>query len=361
MKMTLLLLTAVEKETDPTELIDEFIDDFADKWTIFFVNSVLTDIDEEFLNGNMFKKLVQIQTQSELKDLVALVQRKYLKLNQTVRPADQFEAVMTVMEKLKQKTPGWASALDRLRVHVMNSYRARYCCRTGLNTLANVIFLAAHEPGKILQIYPWLASHPEVRKRIKNSSLFKRLNQDHFKALMNPSAENVLSIKMARVYQLGVAGEIPELTLYDILCPAVFDTEDTSQSEDGSRKDKNISPGDMMAISTAQQLSNLSLGTLNMGMSQFGGLPTARTLDQPSHDSFLRTLLEARETEILVKKQEDTSGFQCCFCITAAPDTRTGISAIDLNLVKACLSIFSALFNNHNFFLNFYPILGSKK
>ena len=321
--MALLLLTAVEKETDPTDLINEFIDDFSDKWTIFFVNSILADIDDEFLNGNMFKKLVQVRTQDELKDLVALVQRKYLKLEQTVQPSDQFSAVMTVLDKLKQKMPGWVPVLDRLRVHVGNNYRARFCCRTGLNTLANIIFLAAHEPGKLLQIYPWLASHPEVRKKIKNSSLFKRLNQDHFKALMNPKAENILSIKMARVYQLGLAEDIPELTLFNILCPKVFDTEENSQSSDSRHPNDEISPGDMMTISTAQQLSNLSLGTINMGMSQFGGLPTARTLDQPANDVFLQNLVEAREKEVLVKKQDD-NGFQCCFCIQATPDARTG-------------------------------------
>ena len=323
MKMALLLLTAVEKETDPTDLIDEFIDDFSDKWTAFFVNAILSDIDDEFLNGNMFKKLVQVRTHDELKDLVALVQRNYLKLEQTVQPTDQFSAVMTVLDKLKQKMPNWVSVLDRLRVHLGNSYRARFCCRTGLNTLANVIFLAAHEPGKLLQIYPWLASHPEVRKKIKKSSLFKRLNQDHYKALMNPSAENVLSIKMARVYQLGLAGDIPELTLFNILCPKIFDTEDSSQSSGPGSTSGEVSPGDMMTISTAKQLSKLSLGTMNMGMSQFSGLPTARTLDQPSSDSFLQTLVEAREKEILIKSPENT-GFQCCFCIPAIPDARTG-------------------------------------
>ena len=322
--MTLLLLTAVEKASDPTELIMEFIDDFADKWTTFFVNSILADIDEEFLNGNMFKKLLQVTTHSELANLKALVQRHHLKLNQTVTPTDQHSAVITVLNKLIQATPGWAPILNRLQVHVQNNFRARYCCRTGLNTLANIIFLASHEPGKLLQIYPWLCSHPDVRLRLKKSALYKRLNQDHFKALMNPTAENLLTIKMARVYQLGLAGEIPDLTLYNILCPKVFDNEDSSQSADSTDLNRDVSPGDMMAISTAQQLANMSLGTINMGMSQFSGLPSARTLDQPSNDAFLRNLVEARETEILVKNHEDTSGFQCCFCIVATPDTRTG-------------------------------------
>ena len=334
-KMALLLLTAVEKETDPTDLINEFIDDFSDKWTAFFVNAILSDIDDEFLNGNMFKKLVQVRTHDELKDLVALVQRNYLKLEQTVQPSDQFSSVMTVLDKLKQKMPNWVPVLDRLRVHLGNSYRARFCCRTGLNTLANVIFLAAHEPGKLLQIYPWLASHPEVRKKIKKSSLFKRLNQDHYKALMNPSAENVLSIKMARVYQLGLAGDIPELTLFNILCPKIFDTEDSSQSSGPGSTSGEVSPGDMMTISTAKQLSKLSLGTMNMGMSQFSGLPTARTLDQPPSDTFLQTLVEAREKEILIKGQENT-GFQCCFCIPATPDVRTG----KISLFRAYVLVF---------------------
>ena len=322
--MTLLLLTAVEKSKDPTTIITEFINDFADKWTVFFVNSVLADIDEEFINGNMFKKLVQVRTHAELADLRALVQRKHLKLNQTVEPSDQFAAVMTVLEKLRMATPGWAPVLNRLQVHVQNNYRARYCCRTGLNTLANIIFLASHEPGKLLQIYPWLASHPDVRKKIKSSTLFKRLNQDHFAALMNPTAENLLSIKMARVYQLGLAGDIPQLTLFNILCPKVFDNEDTSNSSDSTNLDQVISPGDMMTISTAKQLADLSLGTINLGMSQFGGLPSARTLEKPSGDAFLQTLVEARDTEILLKDHEDTSGFQCCFCIVATPDVRTG-------------------------------------
>ena len=322
--MTLLLLTAVEKARDPTELITEFIDDFSDKWTIFFVNSVLADIDDEFLNGNMFKKLVKIRTHGELADLVALVQRKHLKLTQTVTPTDQFSAVITVLEKLREASPGWAPILNRLQVHVQNNFRARYGCRTGLNTLANVIFLASHEPGKLLQIYPWLASHPDVRKKFKNNLLFKRLNQDHFKALMNPMAENVLTIKMARVFELGVAGEIPELTLFNILSPKVFEGDESSQSSESSNLDQDISPGDMMAISTVQQLRNLSIDTINLGMSQFSGLPSARTLEQPSNDSFLQTLVEARDTEILVKKHEDSVGFQCCFCILPTPDARTG-------------------------------------
>lgn len=322
--MTLLLLTAVEKATDPTELIMEFINDFADKWTIFFVNSVLTDIDEEFLNGNMFKKLVQVKTHAELSKLKNLVQRNHLKLNQTVQPTDQFSAVMTVLDKLTEAAPGWSSVLNRLRVHVQNNYRARFCCRTGLNTLSNIIFLASHEPGKLLQMYPWLVSHPDVRKKIKNSVLFRRLNQDHFSALVNPAAENMLSIKMARVYELGLAGQVPQLTLFNILCPKVFDNDDNSQSSDSSNLEQDISPGDMMTISTAKQLADLSLGTINLGMSQYGGLPSARTLDPPSNDSFLQTLVEARETEVLFKKHEDSYGFQCCFCISATPDARTG-------------------------------------
>ena len=324
LKMTLLLLTSVEKMQDPSEIINEFIDDFSDKWTGFFVNSVLADIDDEFLNGNMFKKLVNVSSQSELKDLIAVVQRQHLKLNQTVTPSDQFSAVITVLDKLKAVTPGWAPILDKLRIHVQNNFRARFCCRTGLNTLANVIFLAAHEPGKLLQIYPWLVSHPDVRKKIRQNALFKRLNSEHFEALMNPSAENILSIKMARVYELGLAGDIPELTLFNILCPKIFEPEESSQSSSAGDKNQIISPGDMMMISTSRQLSELSVGTINIGMSQYGGLPSARTLDQPTHDSFLRTLIEARETEILVKKQEDTSGFQCCYCIPATPDVRTG-------------------------------------
>ena len=85
-----------------------------------------------------------------------------------------------------------------------------------------------------------------------------------------------------------------------------------------------------MTISTAKQLADLSLGTINLGMSQYGGLPSARTLDPPSNDSFLQTLVEARETEVLFKKHEDSYGFQCCFCISATPDARTGIYVIIL-------------------------------
>ena len=322
--MTLLLLTSVERLNDPSEIINEFIDDFSDKWTGFFVNAVLSDIHDDFLNGNMFKKLVNVKSQSELADLLSTVQHQYLKLNQTVAPSDQYSAVLTVLEKLKTASPGWTSILEKLRVHVQNNYRARFCCRTGLNTLANVIFLAAHEPGKLLQIYPWLVSHPDVRRKIKQNALFKRLNQQHFNALMNPAAENILTIKMARVYELGLAGDIPELTLFNILCPKIFEHEDASQSNHSNRG-QDVSPGDMMMVSTSRQLSELSVGTINMGMSQFGGLPSARSLDQPTNDSFLRILVEARETEILVKTQEDTSGFQCCYCIPSAPDSRTGM------------------------------------
>ena len=271
--MTMLLLAAIEQTENPTDLVNEFLDDFADRWTIFFCNNILADIDEEFLNGHMFTKLVTVKDHKELSSLVGLVQRNHLKLVQTVPPTEQYEAVITVIDKLIQAAPGWAPLIQRLRQHINNHYRARYCTRTGLNTLSNIIFLASQEPGKLLQLYPWIISHPPTRKRLKKSALYKRVNQDHFQALINAPAENNLSIKMAKVYRV-FCEDISELILYNILSPQIFekadeDSSNSSQTEARSRDihQEQISPGDMMVVTTTAQLQNLSLATMNMGKS----------------------------------------------------------------------------------------------
>ena len=270
LKMTLLLLTAIEQADNPADLVREFIDEFADRWTVFFCNSIIADIDEEFLNGHMFTKLVNVKSHHELSSLVGLVQRNHLKLIQTVPPTEQLEAVIAVIDKLKQAVPGWAVLIEKLKTHVKDHYKARYCTRIGINTLSNIILLAAQEPGKLLQLYPWLVSHPATRKRLKNSALYKRVNQEHFQALINAPAENTLSIKMAKVCNI-FCEDIPELILHDILSPNIFEkNDDDSQSDQPQTRNRDMSngqitSGDMMVVSTTAQLQRLSLATINSG------------------------------------------------------------------------------------------------
>ena len=270
LKMTLLVLTAIDMAASPTGIITEFIEDFADRWTTFFCNAVIADIDEEFLNGNMIKKLVDAKSHAELNDLIAMVQRNHLKLAQTTEPVDQLEAVLTVLDNIIDNHPGWAEDLRKLKTHVQNQYRARYTTRTGLNTLSNIILLATYEPGKLLQIYPWLVSHPATRKRIRNSNLYRRLNRDHFTSLINEPAENTLTINMARVCELGEERGIPDLTLFEILKPKIFENttfedEDPAPARNRDIRSNRVSSGDMMVVTTAERLQNLAMSTINSG------------------------------------------------------------------------------------------------
>ena len=183
---------------------------------------------------------------------------------------DQLEAVLTVIDGLIDNNPGWADKFRKLKTHVQNQFRARYSTRMGLNTMANIIIVAAQEPGKLLQLYPWIVSHPAVRKRIKKNALYRRLNQNHFTALINSTAEETLTINMGRVFRLGEAKGIPELILYEILQPKFFEESFIEQNQNRTRERDNqneeISPGDMMVVATSHQLEELSLGTIVQGM-----------------------------------------------------------------------------------------------
>ena len=324
--MVLLALTTAEKARDPTPIIEEFIEGFADRWVAFFCNSIIADMEDGFLNGDIFNKLVEVKTHDELETLIGNAQRTYLKLSQTVSPSDQLEAVLTVMDNIIAAAPGWSQAIVKLKSHLQDNYRARYCTRIGLNTLSNIILLAAKEPKKLLQIYPWIASNPAVRKRLSKSALYRKVNEEHLQALINDEAEDTLSIKMAKVFALGSAGGIPELTLYNILKPQVFENAlDEDQTRNRDINNENISPGDMLLVAPTQQLRNLAAETLNEGMSQFNGLPSDRTLEPPTRESLLQTLVEARKTESILKKRSNKEGFQCCYVSSAAPDVRTGM------------------------------------